>query len=218
MNGAALLTYVQRRLGESGLAVESGRSDELFDYITEGRDTLLQLFADAAPVVVKQIIALEVDGADDRKYTLPAATKDPYRVLVVRAITTGEELIPSAVLNQDDGHYVWRTIRELRLAEGINPPGGIEVEMVLHAADIVTGTAENAIGVPTTCHRAIGKHAVVLALTADEESDAANAIKLLGAELAQLQRLYGSFDDNGGAALRQAFMQSYGTWLGDDVY
>jgi hypothetical protein len=218
MTGPELLAYLQRRLGEHGLAVESGRADELYDYLTEGRDELLAVFADVAPIVVKQTVTLEADGGDDRNLKLPDATKDPYRVLDVRAVTTREPLIPSAVLNQDDGHYVWRSIRGLRLGDGVNAPGGVEVDLVPHRGAITAATAEADVGLPTTCHRAVGKFAAVLALTADEESDASNARKLFASELSRLERLYGSYDDNGGAALRMAFMQSYGQWLGDTLY
>lgn len=218
MDGAQLLAYTKRRLGEYGLANEAGRDDELYAYITEGRDVLLATFADVAPVVVQQVITLEQDPANNRRFTLPAATNDPYRVLAVRAVTTGEELIPSSSLNQDGGHYEWRTIRELRLADDVDPPGGIEIVVVVSSAAIDSTTTESAVGVPTTCHYAIGKAAAVLALTADEESDASVAQRLLAAELQKLERLYGSYDDNGGAALRQALLQSYGGWLGDSLY
>src|SRR4051812_15829557 len=105
MTGAEFLTYMKRRLAENGVAADAERNLELLDYATEGRDALLQTFSEAAPVVVKQIVALTVDGANDRLYNLPGATKDPYRVLRLYDDATDRELDPSSSLNNDAGEY-----------------------------------------------------------------------------------------------------------------
>lgn len=217
MTGAELLTYVQRRLAEAGLDVPAERTAELYDYITEGRDTLLQAFALTAPVVVKAVVTLEQVGAT-QVWQFPAATKDPYRVLQVYDSETLEPLDPSAKLDNDAGHYAWVTLRSLRLAQDVALEGAPAVDAVLHGGAIVAGTAEAAIGLPTTCHRAIGKLAAVLALTADEESDARTAAGLFQREIDQLERIYGDYDANGGLALRHALMAAIGAAHGDTLY
>jgi hypothetical protein len=218
MTGAQLLTYVKRRLAENGLTVPAERDAELLDLITEGRDALLVAFALCAPVVVRQTITLETDGANDRLRNFPAATKDPFRVLAVKDASTGEELTPSASLNNDSGQYAWNNIRQLRLNEDVQPEGAVEIDVVLAGVDIVSGTAEAAIGLPTTCHRAIGKMAAVLAMTADEQSDASNAKRLFSSELERLEALYGDYDQSSGQALGPALMAAIGQHYGDTLY
>lgn len=221
MTGAQLLTYLKRRLAEQGLTLEADRVDELYDYLTEGRDALLQSFALAAPIVVQAApIALEQPDPvnDPRLWQLPAATKDLYKVLVVREVESKELFSPAGSIEQDAGDYEWVTLRSLRLSESSDPGSGIEVIVVPSKADIVAGTAEVDVGLPTTCHRAIGKFAAVLALTADEESDATNAVGLFSKEVDQLERIYGEYDAMGGAALRSIFMANIGALAGDSIY
>lgn len=218
MTGAELLIYVKRRLGEDGLTVEAGYDDELYDYITEGRDWLVQDLALSAPVTVRQLVTLEEDGTDDRLWNFPSGTKDPLRSLVVRAVNTREPLTPAGTLDVDNGDYEWITPRQLRLAESVNPPGGVEGYFILQRAAIGAATTEDAVGLIVPFHRAIGKAAVVLALTADEESDARNAMGLLQRELDSLARIYGEYDARGGLALREALMQGIGQHLGDTLY
>lgn len=218
MTGAEFLTYMKRRLAENGVAASAERDAELLDYATEGRDAVLLAFAEAAPIVVKSFVTLEVDGADDRLYALPAATRDPLRVLLLRDTgCRGRELSPSSQIDEDSGEYVWRTIRQVQLAECVALVGALEGEFVLHRAAITAATAEADIGLPTTCHRAAAKFAVVLALTADEESDASVAIGLFQRELDALEKLYGEYDANGGLALRHALMKSLGAEFGDTL-
>jgi hypothetical protein len=221
VDGAALQTYVRRRLAEQGLTLEADRVDELYDYITEGRDELLAAFALAAPLVVQSapILLEQPDPVlTPLVWRIPAANKDPYRILVVRELETGEGFSSSSQLNQDGGEYEWQTLRQLKLADDADPGTGIEVVYVPHAGAIVAATTEANIGLPTTCHRAIGKFAAVLALTADEESDATNAMGLFSRELDKLERIYGDFDAMGGASLRSIFMQSIGQQSGDSIY
>jgi len=218
MTGVQLLAYVKRRLAENGLTVPAERDAELYDLLSEGRDALLVAFALCAPVVVKSTITLETDGSNDRLRTFPAATKDPFRVLAVKESSTGEELTPSASLNNDAGQYVWNTIRQLKLADDVEPEGNVEVDLVVHTGDITAATTEPQVGLPTTCHRAIGKMAAVLAMTADEQSDASNAKRLFSSELERLEALYGDYDQSSGQALGPALMAAIGQHYGDTLY
>lgn len=218
MTGAQLLTYVKRRLAENGLTVPAERDAELLDLITEGRDAILQAFALSAPVVVRSTITLETDGSNDRIRNFPAATRDPLRVLAVKESSTGEELVPTASLNNDAGQYRWNNLRQLELADDVEPEGNVEVDLVVHPTDIGSGTTEAAIGLPTTCHRAIGKMAAVLAMTADEQSDATNAKQQFRSELEKLEALYGDYDANGGLALGVQLMANIGQHYGDTLY
>lgn len=213
MTGAEFLTYMKRRLAENGVAADAERDLELLDYATEGRDGLLQALAEAAPLVVKQIITF--DPPAGALYSLPAASKDPYRCLCLRDSATGRELEPAASIDNDSGEYVWRTIRQVQLRADASLEGNLEGEFILHAGPITAATAEAAIGLPTTCHRAAAKLGVVLALTADEESDASVAAGLFQREIDALEKIYGQYDDNGGMALRHALMQSLGAGYGD---
>lgn len=214
MTGAQLHDYVARRLGEKGLTVEPSREGDIYDALTEGRDWIAQTFALAAPVVVQTPVTLEVDGGDDRVYTVPAATKDPLRCVSLEQTETTEPLTPSLNLNQGGGDYRWETTRQLRLADDFEPAGNLRGFFVLQAGDIAAGTTEPQVGLPVPCHRAIGKAAVVLLLTQDEESDARVALTLLQAELDRLERIYGEYDLNPGA-LREALLASAGALYGD---
>jgi hypothetical protein len=218
MTGVQLLAYVKRRLAESNLTVEADRDLELYDAISEGRDELLQALALAAPIVGKTTIVLEVDPADDRLYSFPAATADALRVIEFREATTREPFTPAAQLDQDNGDYEWVTPRQIRLSQGADPGDGIEATIIPHPAEITEDSTAAEIGLPTPCHRAIGKYAAVLALTADEESDAQVAMALYQRELEKLERLYGDYDMNGGLALREALMRTIGSLEGDSIY
>lgn len=215
MSGPELLTYVKRRLALENLASEQWTDAVLYDCITEGRDKVLEWFALSAPVAVQELITLDTDPVDDRRRTVPAATKDPIRVLEVRAKTTLEPLTPSGRLNQDGGDYVWLDPRTLVLADNVEPEGGVEILAVTMKPAIDQTTTEAAVGLPVQAHRALGKYAAVLALTMDEETDAALATALLQRELEQLGRLYAEFDAEGGAALRQLMLANYASWMGD---
>jgi hypothetical protein len=139
-------------------------------------------------------------------------------VLMVREKETGEPFDPSATLDQDAGDYEWLNVRQLRLSDNADPGTGVQVIYVPAGVDIVVGTAEAAVGLPTTCHRAIGKYAAVLALTADEESDAKNAMGLFERELERLERMYGDYDMSGGFSLRAALMESSGSLYRGTIY
>lgn len=192
MDGPALLTYVQRRLAEQGLAVEADREAELYDLITEGRDRLQQAFAEVAPLVVATWVRLVPVAGDARRYRVPPTTADPLRVLAVRfADDPDMELI--------GGAYVWDDVRTLRVRAGASL-GALEARAVFAGESISDVTTEREVGLPTPCHRALAKWAVVLALTADEESDAATATALFRDELERLERLYAGFDGTQQAA------------------
>lgn len=218
MDSTALLTYVQRRLGIEGMTDEQTDTAEIFDCLTEGRDEVRSLLAEVAEHVVKESFNLEVDGANDRLWKFPAAKADATRIVKVKSVTTGEQLNPAGMLNEDGGEYVWDTHRQLLLADHVDPPGGVAVEAILQYPDVTAGLTPAQMGVPDPATRAVGKFAVVLALTADEESDAANAVKLLEREFAKLERLYGDFDRQGGQSLRELFLMNYGRLHGDSIY
>jgi hypothetical protein len=213
MDGAALLTFLKRRLAESGLSLEADRDAELLDYLTQGRDDVLAELADEAPLAVRTTVTL--DDAAAPVYTLPAGTPDPYRLLELRDSATGESLEPSVTLNQDAGHYRVDTPRTIRLADAVSLSGQLEGDYVLAGAPIDADTAEADIGLPTTCHRAIGLAAAVFALTADEESDATVAAGLYQREITRLKSLYGNFDFNDGLKLRHGMLATEGDLHGD---
>jgi len=218
MNGPALFTYLQRRLGEDAIAVPATRSNQLYEALTDSRDLIIQAFAEVAPRVVGEYFTLTVNGSNDRLYDWPAGKKDPYRSLFVRAVTTQEELSPAATLNTDQGHYIWRTIKQLEIADGVEPPGGIEVCAVLAQADITSATTEAQVGLPTTCHRLIGKGAHLLVATVNERSRGSTAGQMYQAEVDRLATMYASYDNNDGDALRNAFLANYGAIFGDTLY
>lgn len=220
MTGAEALAYLERRLGEQGLALEGDRTAELLDYLTEGRDEVLRVFADCAPIVVQQVVALTADPDDRTRYTFPDATADPFRVIRVYDTGTDEDLSPANQLNFDNGHYRWDDTRTIRLADSVTLTGSLAVTTALAAGPITADTdgTRTAWGIPTTCHRAAAKYAAILALTADEGSDATAASALYAAEIDKLSRLYGDFDSAGGLALREAFLRSEGEFHGDSLY
>lgn len=222
MTGAELLTYMKRRLRLVGVTIAPASEDEnaLMDAATEGRDTLRQIFAQRAPVLVREFVTLEQDVTTRELFNFPAATKDPLKVLNIRPITTRDSLIPSAEdgLDSDGGEYEWLSLRQVRLSEHTVPPGGLEISVVLFKDPLTTATAEAAVGVPVPCHRAIGKYGALLYATADEDTDGSILEKQFLQEVDRLIKLYAQYDRNGGAGLRQAMLQAFGEWQGDTLY
>lgn len=221
MNGAALLTYMKRRLRLVGLNIPAASEDEnaLMDYATEGRDTLLQVFAQRAPILVREYVTLEVDGVDPQIFRLPVATKDPLKLLNLRGKTNRDRLDPSAetMLDEDGGNYEWLDIRTLRIGEHVTPVGGLEGWFVLSKDAITTASTEAAIGTPAPTHRAIGKYGAMLYATADEDADGTILEKQFLQEIDRLIKLYAQFDNNAGEGLRQAMLAAYGSWQGDSI-
>lgn len=218
MTGVELLAYVKRRLAENGLTLETDRAAELYDYLTDGRDDVLQELALDAPVAVKETVTLVLLTADPPVWKLPDATLDPMQILDLRDAGTGVPLIPSSNLNNDGGHYRWNTNRRVQLAEAVGLSGSLEADVVLARVAITAATTEAQVGLPTPCHRAVGLWAAVLALTADEESDARAATALYQRAIDRLKSLYGNYDVNSGMALREALMASEGDLHGDMIY
>lgn len=222
MTGAQLLTYMKRRLRLVGVTIPAASEDEnaLMDYATEGRDTLLQVFAQRAPILVRQFVTLEQDVTDSALFNFPAATKDPLKILNTRAVTTRDPLVPSAehLLDSDGGEYEWLSLRQVRVGEHVVPPGGLQIAAVLVADSLTTATSEAAIGVPIPCHRAIGKYGALLYVTADEDADGSVLEKQFLQEVDRLIKLYAQFDNNAGEGLRQAMLRAYGEWQGDALY
>lgn len=197
------------------MIVPAERTAELYDLITEGRDEVKRRLAMNGCPAVKTAIALQVNGANDRLYDFPGATKDPLLVLEVRELSTREPLEPAVSLDFDGGHYRWENFRQLRIAGDLSPAGGIEIDAVLADVDITAATTEANVGLPTPCHRAIGKYAAWLAVTADEESDGAGLERQFEKAMQQLETLYGEFDRSAGLSLRHGIMRSAGRAFGD---
>lgn len=222
MDGAALYLYLQRRLAENGLAVESGRAGTLYDYLTEGRDEVKARLALVAPTLFAEGVTLELVDADLNTWKIPDATADLIRTDGVYWQSTSyapQLLTPSAQLNRDDGGYVWTSPRTLQLRRGLSVTavsgGALQVLGVLQGDDIDETTPEADVGLPTPCHRAIAQMAAVLALTADEESDAAIAERRFEATMFRLEQQYGSFDVNDGMKLRHALLATATNQYGD---
>ncbi len=214
--GTDLFGGLQRRLGESGLSVESARETELYAFLTEGRDETLERLAEECPFAVVQVVALEQVSAGSRQWKIPDDTLDPLRAPAIRDSGSGRELEPSSELNQDAGEYVYVTPRLIQLADHLQLEGDPELVAVLLAAAPIDADAEQEeVGLPATCNRAIVLQAAVLALTADEESDATKATELAEAAFARLVNRYGSFDLNDGIKLRHALMRTMGRQSGD---
>lgn len=218
MTGAQLLTYVKRRLAENGLTLETDRDAELYDYLTDGRDDVLQELALDAQAAVKETVTMELVTAIPPVWKLPDATLDPMRILEIRDAGTGVPLNPSSSLNNDGGHYRINSLRQVQLADAVGLSGSLECDVVVAKVAITSASTEAQIGLPTPCHRAVGLCAAVLALTADEESDARTATALYSRSLERLKQLYGDFDANSGMALREAMLGSEGDIHGDMIY
>lgn len=217
MTGPEALAYLKRRLGVSGVTQDQWTDpDDFYDYITEGRDEILQVFSLAAPVVVRELVTL-TDNGDDT-WTLTGVT--PYRVLEVRAVTGKQNLIPTVNLEQDAGDYEWVNVTKLRAAEHVSPPGGMEAWVVPagDAIDAATVDTTASWGIPSTLHRAAVKYAAVLALTEDEGSDPQAAMAAYTREIGQLERVYSEFDGLMGVALREATLMNYGQLMGEHLY
>lgn len=221
MTGVQLLLYLERRLAENGLtSLEAGREDDLYDALTEGRDVVLGRLALVTPELFITPVTLEADDADLNTYRLPAATKDPIRIpslWLTSSTLPPRMLTPSAQLGRDDGDYVLRSPRiwQLRSTLALGATDALEVRAVLSGADIVAGTTEAEVGLPTPTHRAIGLAAAVAALTVDEESDASIATRRFETEMARLEDLYGSYDLNDGMKLRHALLASAAVEFGE---
>ena len=216
--GLQALAYLERRLAIEGLSQDQFSSGELYDYITEGRDAILQAFAMAAPVVVRTLVTFDDNG--DGTHSVPSANSDPYRALELRHVTGKQNLIPSASLEQDGGDYEWADLRTVTLATTVSAVGGLEGFLVLAGDDVDAATAGTraAWGIPQTCQRAAVKFAAVLALTKNEDSDARAAMALFERELGKLEIIYSEFDGMGGMMLREATLAGYGSLFGENLY
>lgn len=221
MTGAQLLTYMKRRLRLVGMNIPAASEEEnaLMDYATEGRDTLREVFAQRAAILVREYVTLEVDGTDDRIFRLPVATKDPLKLLNVRSPAHRDRLTPSAftMLDDDGGQYDPIDIRTIRIGEHVNPEGGLEACVVLLKDPITTATSEAGIGLPTPAHRAIGKCGAYLYATADEDADGSGLKRDFLEEVDRLIKLFAQYDNNAGEGLRQAMLAAYGEWQGDSI-
>lgn len=221
MNGAALLTYMKRRLRLVGVNIPAASEEEnaLMDYASEGRDTLLQVFGQRAPILVREFVTLEVDAVDTHIYRLPVATLDPLKILNLRGKDNRDRFEPSAetMLDSDGGNYELLDIRTVRIGEHVTPLGGLEGSYVLTKPALTTATTEAAIGTPAPTHRAIGKYGAMLYATADEDADGTIMEKQFLQEIDRLIKLYAQFDNNAGEGLRMAMLAAYGSWQGDSL-
>ncbi len=216
MTGAQLVAFVKQRLGIAGLTLDERYSTAAIeDALTEARDEVIERLTLAAPIGVQSSVALDLDVADDRHYTIPTATTGPYRVLAVMETDTGEVLTPSTALNQDGGHYAWTTPRDLYLADDVSPSGGLTVTLVATGAAITSASTEAQVGAPVTAHRALGHKAAVLCLMIDEQSDARGETLLYEQAMDRLERLYEQYDEQGASAMRTALLSNYGDLMGD---
>lgn len=216
--GTDMLAALQRAVGEAGLAMEAGRTSDLYGFLTDGRDDLVQDLALAAPYAMPLVVALEEVTADPPVWGLPAAAAEPLRALAVRDSENGRELDPSASLNMDDGEYVWTSTRTIGLASHARVRGTPELVYIPAGAAAVDATTTQAtLGLPQPCNIGVVRRAAMLALMADEESDATNATKLYNETLARLENLYGGFDLNDGLKMRHALMATLGRYAGDMI-
>lgn len=215
MDGIELLETLERRLGLHAIVDERLTTPVLLDALTETRDKIVRVFAQGAPVVVRATVTL-TQGTPDTDYSF-AADVVPLKVLEVRSVTGAIPLRPSLSTN-DAGDYHFISPTTIRLSDGTSPPGGVEVVYIPAWRRIEQSTTEVNIGLPTPCHWAIIKGAVVEILSVDNESDIRLPLAQYQAEIMDLENMYGEFDALGGIAFREALMGSYGQWLGDTLY
>lgn len=221
MTVAQALSFLKRRLGLEDMTQDTSFQDaELYGWLTFGRDRVKQALAMLPdPMPVKTTVSLEVDASDDTIYSFPDGTNDPYRVLEVREVDTLYPLVPGVDEN-DTGDYYWRSDRELRIDDDVSPDGGIEVEAVLVDDPIDEKGGDDSSEIPglsAPAHRAVVFMAEFLALTVNDEGAGQAALQLVEREIADLERLYGEFDGQGGQALREALLGNYGRWQADAI-
>lgn len=216
MTGAELLDYLKRRLAEGGLTVSDERTAELFGHLSEARDTLKGELADVAPNVLGSWVTLEV--SDTTLFSLPTATGDPVRVYELRDVESKIPFDKTVNMDNDLGDYQPEGLRSWRFNQDTDTAAGVQALVVVEGAPIDADTAAADIGLPTTCHRAIGKLAAVLALTVDEESDASQAKILYENEKEKLTDRFGEMESASGEALRHSLMKSIGEQYGDMIY
>jgi hypothetical protein len=106
----------------------------------------------------------------------------------------------------------------LTLSTGVTPPGGVQVLWVPSLAEIGEDTAQADLGLPTTCHMAMVKGAVVEVLSTDNEIEIKEPFGQFQMELQDIENNYAEYDALGGIGMREAFLATYGQWLGDMVY
>ena len=211
--GSDALAYLKRLLAIEGITQDNWDDPALYDFLSEGRDMVLQALSMAAPGVVRSVQTM-TDNGDDT-FTLDT---DPYRVIQLRHKTTRLPLVPSATIDQDTGDYEWTGPRDVQVAAGLTPTGGLEAVFIPAAAAIASGTAKNAWGIPQTCHRLACKGAALVALGTDEDLDPKNMTGLFQNELGKIEIIYSEFDANAGLSMREAFLDMYGEWMADSTY
>ena len=211
--GADALAYLKRLLAIENITQDNWDSPALYDFLSEGRDMVMQTLSMAAPVTVRTFETM-TDNGDDT-FTLGT---DPYRILELRHKTTKLPMVPSSALDQDTGDYEWIDPRNVRVSAGLTPTGGIEAIYVPAQAAMAANTAANLWGIPQTCHRLACKGAALIALGTDEDFDPTNIIGLFQNELSKIEVIYSEFDAMAGLGMREAFLHMYGEWMADSTY
>lgn len=218
MTGADALNYILRRLALEGLRDPETDDPELYELLTDGRDQVAMELGLAAPGLIKLEVALDVQ-VDDRLYNFPAGV-GAIRVLELRSTDTKVPLTPMAS-HDDLGEYEWvQQDSQIRLATGVEIPGGVTMVYVPNASPIDEDTADTtaAWGIPQIAHRTAAMYAVWQALITNEESDGRNAATTFAQSLERLGRTMSEYDANQGLAGRQAFLSAFGQQHADVIY
>jgi hypothetical protein len=220
MTGLQLYTYLQRRLGIADVPQDQWSEAELYDYLTEARDEVVQRLSLAAPLFVAEWVTLELVPGETKIYRIPEATADPLRCLILRGSSTKAAITPSAELDSDLGQYEWRSLRTLELATGVRLSSNDSLEgyFILHRGPIDDETTEAGVALPTTFHRAVGKFAAILALTTDEDAAPSAAIAAYESEMSRLELVASEYDGSAGFAFRESFLMNYGRQHPETTY
>jgi hypothetical protein len=217
VDAPSLIRWVGRRIGIEALTEEQLEFNEILAYINEGRDVVLLELASRMPrpSMFLSTVTLEEDGANDRKYDVPAATKTVLRWHEVRDVTYRQPLIPFFTYIDMGDYTVYAD--HVILNDNVAPPGGVEADIIEQPDPIVATSTEAEIGVPTVAHSAVAMYAAYLSLTVNEESDARNLLAQFNSRLDQIGMILSRFHADEGLSLRNQFLDSYGLQYGDVI-
>jgi hypothetical protein len=208
VTGAELLAFVKDRLALANVSDERLTDPTLYRFIRTARNRLL--LALRAPFVVRSIVTLEQDPADERVWTLAEAAPDPLVWLEVRKAGGGVPLFVASNVEKH-GHYEPYTLRSVRSVRDYSAPTeGLEAVIVgVESGTIGGATTEADIGVWAAAHEAVGYLAAKLAMTVNNVSAGESEATEFEAEMALVMEAAGGLHAGSGHGLRDAFVAAY---------
>ena len=212
--GAELLDDLKQRLALNGLVDETLTDAVLYGLLKKGRNKVRQDLATAVPARLKETVALTT--TDSVTHALPTHRSTPLRLLEVRDQGNERGRLTASTRPKDGGQYERTSPRTFRLRSGVTVSAGLEVVAVFPVtATITAATTDEELGVPPEAYDAVVHWAAVLALTADEETNADNERTLFEGAMGSAISALSADDDQSAREIQNVFGEVF---VDDDGY